>query len=114
MHLNFGLIMTISAICGAVGGIAAFVVKVTKPLRYLIADIKHNKSTVYMLLKYDMRHICSFAFAQGQIDPVEREDLLFLYDEYKDCGGNGSMEDMIAKAKALPIVGRGVHLSEKP
>ena len=69
---------------------------------------KKNKSAESRLmlgLAYDrIVALCTYYIDRGDITPEEYHDLqYYLYDPYKDMGGNGTAKKLMAHVESLPL-----------
>ncbi|MCQ2075716.1 MAG: hypothetical protein MJZ20_01580 [Bacteroidaceae bacterium] len=63
-----------------------------------------------LLMKTQLRDLCQRYIDQGWIYADELDDIISMHSIYhNDLKGNGFLDVMMAKVKALPVKGVGVH-----
>lgn len=100
MHIEASLIELIITVVVAVissSGLWAFLSK--------IHEKKDGKTRLLIGLAHDrILHLAEKYCDRGYITKEEYDDLhTYLYEPYKNCGGNGSAEIMMKKVDNLPI-----------
>lgn len=90
----------------AILGSTAFTTIVTAIVNDIIHknSVKNNSSKGTMsLMGLEIRRTCKEAIKHKAISIIELEQLEECYKVYKDMGGNGFIDTLLTKARALPI-----------
>lgn len=86
---------------------AGFWAFITRMLDRKSANAKATMGICYLGVKMS----CKMLLAKGWATPDEIEDLeKYLYEPYKDMGGNGSAERLMEKVRQLPIQQHGENI----
>ena len=68
---------------------------------------KQKSSTTKMLLGLGhdrIYELCKAFIQEGSISQNEYDNLLYLYNPYKELGGNGTAERLMKEIEKLPII----------
>jgi len=69
-----------------------------------LAEIKHLKQAQKVLMRAEIVKMCKEVLRNGEITFDEREEILELYEAYKnELDGNGKAEDYVKQIKVLPL-----------
>lgn len=100
-------IITIIVAVFASGGFWAFL------QNYLVSRSRKNSAEQKLILGLAFRQIielCDFYLDRGYIDTEEYKELNhYLFEPYKEMGGNGTAARLIQEVQALPIQRKEAH-----
>lgn len=107
--MSEGMITIISVILGT--GVVNTIV--TAIINYFTRKQESNSAVnkaSRLLMKTQLRDLCQRYIDQGWIYADELDDIISMHSIYhNDLKGNGFLDVMMAKVKALPVKGVGVH-----
>jgi len=69
----------------------------------LEADAELNKRAQLALLHDRIYQMCTFLLHRGYTTIEDLENLKYLFDPYKEQGGNGTASTLVLKVKELPV-----------
>lgn len=93
------------AIVSVIGEIILYMIKRNDTKKdETLAEIKHLKQAQKVLMRAEIVKMCKAVLINGEIAFEEREEILELYEAYKnELDGNGKAEDYVKQIKILPL-----------
>ena len=102
------IIQTLLAV-SALSGLTAIILALLQR-RWSKADKRDAVVAGLKVLTVDrVRYLGKCYIADGKITLEDKENLQDMYRAYKDLGGNGHLETVMAEVNHLPITGRWMH-----
>lgn len=83
---------------------------VTGTIGYLVGVVKHyrkrdhnQEEALKCLLRSNITSKYYVYKATGSIPPYEKENISYMYEQYKNMGGNTYISDLVAEINRLPV-----------
>ena len=98
------LLFKIASIVSAIMGIVTAVVFFVKPIREKILSTKKINNGGRCLLRSEMLSIFYNGVEKGEIRQYEYENFIYMYEAYKELGGNSFMDDVYKTVRTWKII----------
>lgn len=86
------------------GLMIGFITFIYRKIGHYYIVMNSTKNGVKVLLKGEIIRRCNLYRQTGSITIFDKEIIMDLYQEYKNLGGNGLVEDMIKEISKIPMM----------